>query len=177
MLGWYTTGVRYKPHDIAINELFRRYCDEPIMVLVDVEQTDEMKLPTQGFVSLEEIDPEGTVIKSWKHVPCAVEAFEAEEVGVEHLMRDVKNLDLDTLEENVEQKILSLRGLSQKLGKILEYIHKVEEGSAKINNTIVFNLQEILNLIPRITDEEKIMAFNTKTNDNFFSIYVASIVQ
>lgn len=102
LLGWYTTGVRYKPHDIAINELFRRYCDEPIMVLVDVEQTDEMKLPTQGFVSLEEIDPEGTVIKSWKHVPCVVEAFEAEEVGVEHLMRDLKNLDLDSLEENVE---------------------------------------------------------------------------
>lgn len=176
MLGWYTTGVRYKPCDIAINELFRRYCDHPVMVLVDVQQTDEMKLPTQGFISLEEVDAEGAVIKTWKHVPCAVEAFEAEEVGVEHLMRDVKNLDLDSLEENINQKILSLRGLASKLGQILNYLDKIEDGSTKINNQIIYNLQEILNLIPRITDEEKLKAFNTKTNDNFFSIYVANIV-
>ena len=59
MVGWYTTGVRYKPHDIEINELFRRYCDDPVMVIVDVHQTDEMALPTQGYVSVEEVDADG----------------------------------------------------------------------------------------------------------------------
>jgi 26S proteasome regulatory subunit N8 len=93
--------VRYKAHDIAINELFRKYCDEPVMVLVDVEQSDEMKLPTQGFISVQEVDAEGTMIRTFKHVSCTVEAFEAEEVGVEHLMRDVENLNLDSIEENI----------------------------------------------------------------------------
>ena len=118
-----------------------------------------------------------TVIKTFKHVPSLVEAFESEEVGVEHLMRDVQNRSLDSLEENINKKVLSLRGLIKKLGKIVEYLNKVDSGAAPINNNIIYNIQEILNLIPRITDQEKINAFNSKTNDNFFTIYIGSIVQ
>lgn len=92
-------------------------------------------------------------------------------------MRDVQNLPVDSVDENINQKILSLRGLISKLEKILEYLTRVEDGSATINNQIVYNLQEILNLMPSISDIEKIKAFNSKTNDNYFSIYVCSIVQ
>jgi len=59
VVGWYTTGVRYKAHDLEINELVRRYCDDPVLVLIDVNNSDEMTLPTQGFVSLEEVSSEG----------------------------------------------------------------------------------------------------------------------
>lgn len=59
---------------------------------------------------------------------------------------------------------------------ILEYLRRVEDGSASINNQIVYNLQEILNLMPSIADVEKMKAFNAKTNDNYFAIYISSIV-
>lgn len=35
--GWYTTGNKFKSHDIEINELFRKYTPEPIMVMIDVK--------------------------------------------------------------------------------------------------------------------------------------------
>ena len=36
-VGWYTTGDSFKAHDIQINEIFRRYTDRPIFLVVDVE--------------------------------------------------------------------------------------------------------------------------------------------
>lgn len=35
-IGWYTTGDSFKGHDIQINEIFRKYADRPIFLLVDV---------------------------------------------------------------------------------------------------------------------------------------------
>lgn len=37
-VGWYTTGSQFKPQDIRINEVFRRYADHPVFVVVDVER-------------------------------------------------------------------------------------------------------------------------------------------
>jgi len=35
-IGWYTTGDSFRSHDIQINEIFRKYADRPIFLLVDV---------------------------------------------------------------------------------------------------------------------------------------------
>jgi 26S proteasome regulatory subunit N8 len=37
VLGWYSTGDKFKPHDIEINELMSTYCKSPLLVLIDVE--------------------------------------------------------------------------------------------------------------------------------------------
>jgi len=117
------------------------------------------------------------MVKKFKSLPCSVEAFAAEEVGVEHLLREVKNLSMDNMEEDIHQKIISLKGLISKIKKVVAYLDKIDAGRLRINNEIVYNLQEILNLMPRLTDQDKVRAFHTKTNDNFFTIYVSSIVK
>jgi len=53
------------------------------MVLIDVEITDELGLPTNAYYSKEEVTREGTIIKNFIHVPSSVETFEPEEIGVE----------------------------------------------------------------------------------------------
>ena len=58
-MGWYTTGTKHKPHDIEISEMFRNYCEDPILVLVDIENKDEMSLPTQAYSIYEEVNSEG----------------------------------------------------------------------------------------------------------------------
>ena len=45
-------------------------------------------------------------------------------------MRDVQALPMDGIDEGISQKILSLRGLISKLEKILEYLNRVEDGTA-----------------------------------------------
>lgn len=39
VIGWYTTGTKFKPHDVEINELFRKYTYNPVLVIIDVEHS------------------------------------------------------------------------------------------------------------------------------------------
>lgn len=36
-MGWYTTGTRFKDHDIEINEVIKKYTPNPVLVIIDVE--------------------------------------------------------------------------------------------------------------------------------------------
>ena len=49
------------------------------------------------------------------NLPTAVASSEAEEIGVEHLLRDVKDASVSTLAEDVMAKVAALRGLQGRL--------------------------------------------------------------
>lgn len=38
VLGWYSTGPKCKPADLEIHELYRKYCPNPIYIIVDINQ-------------------------------------------------------------------------------------------------------------------------------------------
>ena len=40
IIGWYTTGSSFKGHDIQINEVFRKYVQHPVFLVVDVEHNN-----------------------------------------------------------------------------------------------------------------------------------------
>ena len=61
-----------------------------------------MGLPTAAYSTVEEITREGTIVKNFVHVPSAVEAFEPEEIGVEQLLRDIKDVTVSNLTTEVE---------------------------------------------------------------------------
>jgi len=110
ILGWYTTGRDYKNHDIDINELFKRYMPDPVFLTLDVETNDPVDLPIQCYTSVEKLNSEGVIIKAFEHVPSIISAFDSEEVGVEHLLRDVKDTNMVTLTNSLNKKILGLKG-------------------------------------------------------------------
>ena len=62
---------------------------------------DELGLPTEAYVSLEEVSQNGVIVKNFQHVPSSVEAFEPEEVGVEHLLREIRDVNMSTLSTRV----------------------------------------------------------------------------
>jgi len=72
---------------------------------------------------------------------------------------------------------MGLKGLEKKLKLINDYLIKIEEGTVTPDNQIIFNLQEILNIMPKLDEDKKLKAFQSKTNDNYFTIYVSSIVR
>ena len=37
MVGWYSSGPKLRLNDVQINEVFRRYMPDPVLVVVDVE--------------------------------------------------------------------------------------------------------------------------------------------
>lgn len=38
IVGWYSSGPKIRPHDIEINEVFRKYCTNPVFVVIDVQE-------------------------------------------------------------------------------------------------------------------------------------------
>lgn len=106
-----------------------------------------------------------------------IEAEEAEEIGVEHLLRDIKDNAVSSLSTTVTQQLSSLKGLHSRLAEIHDYISKVLDNKLPINHAILSNLQDIFNLLPNLSNLETVKSFAEKTNDQLLVIYLGSMIR
>jgi 26S proteasome regulatory subunit N8 len=177
VLGWYVTGSTYKDHDIEINEVWARYTPNPVLITLDVRSVKEFELPTKAFYSVRVLNDKGLVIRNFKSLPCSVSAYEAEEVGVEHLVREIRDLDMDSLKTKLSNKVTSLLALEKKLKTIINYLDDVLEGRRKQDKQINLTLHEIMSRLPKLMSEEFRQIMSMRMNDNYLSIYVTSLVK
>merc|ERR1719198_247059 len=176
VVGWYSTGPKIKPSDLAIHELYRRYCPEPVLVVMDVQPKD-LVLPMEAYYSVQEQTSDEVFKRTFLHVQSTVGAYEAEEVGVEHLLRDIKNASASTLAVRVGDKITALKGLAMRLKEISAYLSSVVAGKLPMNQEIIYQLQEIFNLVPDADSDELIKSFAMETNDMMLALYLGSMLR
>ena len=178
VVGWYSTGPRLKDSDLEINQLMTKYCKQPLLVIVDVKPKDE-GIPIKAYCAIDEVKEDGTerAKKIFVHVGSEVGAHEAEEIGVEHLLRDVKDATISTLSTEVSNRLSALGDLGNHLEDIKCYMSMVLEGKLPIIHEIMYNLQQAFNLMPNLNVEEVDKAFAVKTNDMMMAMYLASLVR
>jgi len=176
VVGWYSTGPKIKPSDLSIHELFRRYTPEPLLVVMDVQAKD-IELPMECYYSVQENTSDEVFNRTFLHVHSSVGAFEAEEVGVEHLLRDIKNASASTLAVRVGDKIAALKGLAVRLTEISKYLQSVVGGKLPMNQEIIYQLQEIFNLLPDQDCDELVKSFAMETNDMMLALYLGSMIR
>ena len=206
MIGWYHTGPKLRASDQEINDLLKKFIARPVMVIVDV-RPHTVGIPTNAYFPVEEIKDvrlsfpspslavflpssprhqflphicaqDGTETrKTFLHVPSAIEAEEAEEIGVEHLLRDIKDSTTTTLATRVAEQLASLRGLQSRLSDIQAYLTEVAAGKMPLNHQISYHLQDALNLLPDLNDPEVTTSFATTTNDEMLVVYISSLLR
>jgi 26S proteasome regulatory subunit N8 len=194
LIGWYHSGPKLRASDLEINGLFKRYTPNPLLVIIDV-QPKEVGVPTDAYFAIEEIKDDGTTTsKTFVHTPSTIEAEEAEEIGVEHLLRDIRDVAVGTLSTRITAQLQSLQGLHLRLRDIGAYLQKVLDGDLPVNHAILGNLQDIFNLLPnlitpimkpavngsdksQIENSELARAMSVKTNDQLMTIYLSSLVR
>ena len=115
--------------------------------------------------------------KTFLHVPSAIEAEEAEEIGVEHLLRDIKDSTTTTLATRVAEQLASLRGLQSRLSDIQKYLVDVSQGVMPVDHKIVYHLQDAFNLLPDLGDRTVRESFAASTNDALLVIYLSSLLR
>ncbi len=176
VVGWYSSGPKIRPNDIDINELFRKYTTDPLLCVIEATST-ELGLPTKSYVSVEKVNADGTTAMTFKHVESQIGAVEAEEVGVEHLLRDIHDTSVSTLAQRVQDKTLALRSLVERLREIEAYLGHVVARHLPPNQALLDMLQSVFNLLPNLATADMADAFASKTNDSMLAIYLSSLVR
>lgn len=177
IVGWYHTGPKLQQNDVIINELIRKYCPNSILVIIDAKPKT-LGLPTEAYIAVEEVHDDGTpTTKTFEHVPSEIGAEEAEEVGVEHLLRDIKDTSVGTLSQRVTNQLMGLKGLFSQLQEIHSYLDKVSTGQLPINHQIIYHLQDIFNLLPDVNLQSFVKAVYVKTNDQMLVVYLAALIR
>lgn len=177
IVGWYSSGPKIKKNDIEIHEKFRDYNTNPVFVVIKVQESETLGIPTEAYCSIEEVNEEGQLEKNFIHIPSSIDASEAEQVGVEHLLRDIKDVSIGDLSKQISDKVMGLKALHIKINEMKEYLDEVIEGKYPVNAEIIQNLQDIFNLMPNLDFESIIKSFSVKTNDFMHMTYVCSIIR
>jgi len=141
-------------------------------------RASDLEIPTEAYYAVEEVHDDGTeTTQTFIHVPSSIEAEEAEEIGVEHLLRDIKDNNVGNLSTKITNQLNSLRSLQLRLESIRDYLEKVVSGQLPVNHQIIYNLQDIFNALPSLDVPQLVKAFNIKTNDELFAIYISSLIR
>lgn len=123
---------------------------------------------------------------------------------MEHLLRDIKDTTVGTLSQRITNQLLGLKGLHEQIREIRDYLlqvyvylflikhiarfnvylHKmlnfvlqVGSGKLPINHQIVYQLQDIFNLLPDMTQSSFVDSLYVKTNDQMLVVYLAALVR
>ncbi|KAI4292902.1 26S proteasome regulatory subunit N8 [Pancytospora philotis] len=138
IVGWYHSGPKLHGSDIHISKALVRYCPAPILAVVNVHG-EHKDIPVQVFG----LSRDGV----FNHMNLKIGAEETEEVGVEHLLRDIKDGTGCSIKDKIGEICDSLRTYEECLGTIVDYISAVQKGKPR-NRQILELFQEILNSVP-----------------------------
>lgn len=183
IVGFYSTGPSIRPNDLRIFDVIQRFTKDaitpPIFCIIDI-RPDRPDLPVTAYKVVEEVsrkDGQLKVERSFAHVPCQMGAVEAEEIGVEHLLRDINDPTVSTVASLIKGKVAGLATLTEKLVEAKDYLEAVGRGDLKAHPEIIDNLQTIINLLPNLNQEDLVKSMIVKTNDMLAAIYLASIIR
>jgi 26S proteasome regulatory subunit N8 len=176
IVGWYSTGPKICVGDLDVNELIRSYCENPALVIIDVKPKD-LGLPTEAYISVEEPREDGAVVRTFEHLPSEINAADAEEVGVGHLLRDIQDGSVSSLTTEVISKLAALKSLHSRLSELHKYLVNVAEGRLPVNNEIMYKMQDVFNLLPSLNISALVKAFYAKTNDIMLILYVSALIR
>merc|ERR1711881_169063 len=177
IVGWYHTGPELHASDTEINDIFKKYTPNSVLCVVETT-TNDWSLPTRAYYCVEEVNDDGKPsTKTFNHLPVEIGAEEAEEVGVEHLCRDVFNNTQGTLSQKIGAQIKGLKGFGQKLEQISQYLKDVAAGKLPMNYKIIYGLQDIFNLLPDVTGVDFNKSMQQVSNDQMLIVYLASMVK
>lgn len=177
VVGWYHTGPDLHNNDTEINDIFKKYSQRAVLCIIETT-TNDWSLPAKAYFCAEEVHDDGTPsTKTFNHLGVEIGAEEAEEVGVEHLCRDVFRNTQGTLSQKISDQIKGLKGLGQKLEQISQYLTDVASGKLPMNYNIIYGLQDVFNLLPDVAGNAFNDALQQVSNDQMLIVYLSSLIK
>ena len=84
---------------------------------------------------------------------------------------------MGSLSQRITNQLMGLKGLHSHINDISSYLQKVSTGQLPVNHTIIYQLQDVFNLLPDINLQDFVKSVYVKTNDQMLVVYLASLIR
>ena len=90
---------------------------------------------------------------------------------------DIKDTTAGTLSQRITNQLMGLKGLCSQLEDIQSYLGSVVDGRLPVNHPIIYQLQDVFNLLPDVSLQEFVRSMYVRTNDQMLVVYLASLIR
>lgn len=179
IVGWYSTGSRLKECDKEVQELIADYCENPVFIIFSF-QSHVSGLTFRAYVARNSL---GNSIVSnmtqmrFSNVPSTVEASEVEEIGMEHLLRNIGGVSIRGLSTEIRGAVSNMQNLTRNVYEISQYLAHLVRGKTTINQEICSMLQATCDLLTIPVSEQSTKAIWAITNGMMVLLYPLILIR
>ncbi|KAK8789665.1 26S proteasome non-ATPase regulatory subunit [Blastocystis sp. subtype 4] len=176
IVGYYSSSNKLNAIDLEIDEMFRKYCPNPVYVTLDIHNQIG-DVPAKAYMTEEIIDRSGREgERMFKQLNVKIEGLPIEEAGVQHVLRGIRDSSVVSIYNQINDKVVSLRGIEDRLKTCIDYIDSCSPTNPP-NAEIMNELQGIVNILPNLHLDSIQEAMTTKTNDIYMVLYLSTLVR
>lgn len=186
VVGWYSSGPTICPNDMSIhNFVTDRFCPTPVYCIVDTN-VEAKTVPVLSYVSVENRNAATTnnntssskgATTAFRNVVTNVVSVEAEDIGVEALLRDLSDSTVLSLTNKVQDRMTSADKVLELLEMVEQYLRDVADDTMPANDEVLAAVQELLNARPVIHRLKTNPAMAIASNDESLYTFVASLAR
>ncbi len=86
------------------------------------------------------------------------------------IFRDIKDTTVGSLSQRITNQLMGIKGLNVQLKEVCKYLQMVVDGKLPINHQIIYQLQDVFNLLPDVQLQEFVKSVYVKTNDQMLVV-------
>lgn len=177
VVGWYSSGPDIGVNDVDIHLIVaERFCRSPIYGIVNADPAKK-GAPVTAYTTTESRLTNGNITVEFRNIHTNLGAVEAEEIGVEHLLRDLTDSTISNLSTKIDDRQLALLQLESMLGSIETYLRDVAAGRLPVCAEILHLLQEVNNTAPLVHQLKTSQGTLVATNDAALATMLASMAR
>ncbi len=105
---------------------------------------------------------------------CSNSVKEHLSLNVSSVFRDIKDTTVGSLSQRITNQLMGIKGLNSQLQEICKYLEMVVEEKLPINHQIIYQLQDVFNLLPDVQLQDFVKSVYVKTNDQMLVVRLRS---
>lgn len=173
IVGWYSSGPDIQVNDMLLHMLVAdSFCPNPVYCIVNTDPQNK-GVPVMAYTTVEA--RAGSRLLEFRNIRTHLGSEQAEEIGIEHLLRDVTDSTITNLSTQIQERERSVHHLLRILKQIEEYLRDVANRVLPLSEDILGLLQELISLQQEICMQKNSAAMIRHTNDEAVSTYLAAL--
>ncbi|KAK8822428.1 hypothetical protein WA577_005591 [Blastocystis sp. JDR] len=176
IVGYYSSSNKLNAIDLEIDEMFRKYCKNPVYVTLDIHN-QVGDVPAKAYITQELVDKNGKEgERMFSELNVRIEGLPIEEAGVEHILRGIRDASVVSIYNQINDKVVSLRGIDDRIQTCIQYLESCSAENPP-NREILYEIQNIVNALPNLHLDVIQESMTTKMNDTYMVLFLSSLIR